>query len=260
MKRDDYLGTRHVTQFVQWGANIVSGNWGLEHTWKGNKTVGRLECKTLCQAYSNYFWNGESFSQTLTKLGGFSNEFRRAIVDDNHWQFDATAESVKEWGRMRKVQLCAKTLRKRAKLLNPEEADTDDLSRFGTMRATHSKIYSLLVSGLPMYDSRTACGLASLIWLFCKAKGNLPVPDPLKLGIPSPKVNFSRRPSEDFPRIYSGFKYADSNLKASWILRGLLDEARGFCQVPEERQLLALQSALFMIGYKPLKEDAIIIP
>ncbi len=257
MRRTDYLGLSSVQGFVDWGSNIVRGEWGLQHAWQGSKRVGQLKCNTLYQAYKGYFWNDECFFMTARKLDDFRGQFKRAIDDDDNIRFATIAEDVKYWGRIGNATLRPNVLRERAELLNPRTADTEDLRAFGEMRSIDSKIYSLLVDGLPIYDSRTACGLASLIWLFCKDRGYCPIPDALKIGIPSAHVSFSRNPDESFPGIHSGFKYADSNLKAAWILGDLLETAGGFGHVPTNQQLLALQSALFMLGYKPLADDAV---
>ena len=54
-------------------------------------------------------------------------------------------------------------------------------------------------------------------------------------------------------------KHADSNLKAAWLL-GALAKVDGseFDSVPSERRVLALQSALFMLGYRTLNDDAVV--
>ena len=43
-------------------------------------------------------------------------------------------------------------------------------------------------------------------------------------------------------------QYADSNLRCAWLL-GLLADVPPFVDQPPELRVLALQSALFMIGY-----------
>ena len=131
------------------------------------------------------------------------------------------------------------------------------------MGSVYSKIYSLLVYDLPIYGSRVACAFTSLIWLYCKDKEIVGIPGSLKLGIPRSHANHTRNPCpgpKGFPAVHTGFKYADSNLKAAWILGEWSTKGGDFKRVDARRRLLALQSALFMIGYKPLAEDAIIKP
>ena len=47
------------------------------------------------------------------------------------------------------------------------------------MGAGYSKVYSLMIDGFPMYDSRVACALTSLIWLYCGEKHLVQIPEQL---------------------------------------------------------------------------------
>ena len=54
------------------------------------------------------------------------------------------------------------------------------------------------------------------------------------------------------------YEYADSNLKAAWILGKLADIEEGdFSKVCRKKRVRALEAALFMIGYQPLRECAV---
>ena len=149
-----------------------------------------------------------------------------------------------------------------ANRLDPETGDTGSLKGFSYMGAGYSKIYSLMVDGLPMYDSRVACALTSLIWLFCKEASLPEVPQYLRLGVPNPKGDrVDRNPQRGtfrFPDI-QGAQYslhAKCNLKAAWLLGELAQKGR-FAELSHELRVDALQAALFMIGYEPLKPEAI---
>ena len=52
-------------------------------------------------------------------------------------------------------------------------------------------------------------------------------------------------------------EYASSNLRAAWLLWELVERADGKGGWPVGQELVALQSALFMVGYEVMKEDAI---
>ena len=123
------------------------------------------------------------------------------------------------------------------------------------MNSGFSKIYSLLVDGFPIYDSRVACGIASLVRLFCEETGREEVPTQLALGIPPNRGSVNRNPSSErlvFPRLWSTStrRYAESNVRAAWLLDALA-AFPPFCELGKDRQR-ALQSAMFMVGYKPL--------
>ncbi len=147
-----------------------------------------------------------------------------------------------------------------AEQLDPRIADTRNLSAVAHMNSGFSKIYSLLVDGLPIYDSRVACGLGFLVRCFCQENGLQDVPDELALGLPPSRTKTSRDPSAgslQFHKLRWGEKekkrYAVSNLKAAWLL-GPLAEQGLFRELPTGRRLLALQSALFMMGYETPKQ------
>ena len=58
MNRDAYLSQRDVAGFVEWAGHLVSGEWGLEHSWKGKGPPFR--CHTLYEAFQNYRWPNSS--------------------------------------------------------------------------------------------------------------------------------------------------------------------------------------------------------
>ena len=118
------------------------------------------------------------------------------------------------------------------------------------MTSGFSKIYSLLIDGFPIYDSRVACALASLVRLFCEETGCAEVPAQLRFGLPSSQGRVRRDPSCGsivFPRIWSPRRYAQSNVMAAWLLDALAANPP-FAWLGDDR-LRAIQSAMFMIGY-----------
>ena len=64
----------------------------------------------------------------------------------------------------------------------------------------------------------------------------------------------------DRPAIRYGqtHKYAEANLKCAWILQGLVEQPGEFASVPGNSRMDALQSALFMLGCRRLREDAVV--
>ena len=269
MKRDAYLKGADVNEFVDWAANLVIGKWGLHHTWTGKQSNiinFNFECESLYEAYTRYYWKGD-FEHTTNLMDEFRREFKEAIDSHDTSRFLATAKGVMEWGGIynykRLTELGSRALEVltiRALLnLDPRHADTDKLTGFRPMGSGYSKIYSLILDDFPIYDSRVACALTSLIRLFCKDTGRPSVPECLKLAIP-PHLGPEERNTPGFPRCNYGqdAKYAESNLKAAWLL-GALAKVDGseFDSVPSERRVLALQSALFMLGYRSLDDDAV---
>lgn len=269
MNRDAYLKDATANEFVGWSANLVTGEWGLHHSWTGKQSDisnFNFRCESLYEAYTRYYWNGD-FEHTANLMDGFKREFQEAIDGHDRSRFSVTAEKVMDWGGIIKYDRlkslgshALEVLTIRALLsLDPRHADTDKLTGFWPMGSGYSKIYSLILDDFPIYDSRVACAQTSLIRLFCKDTGRPGVPECLKLAIP-PHLGPKERNTPGFPRLnYSqDAKYADSNLKAAWLLgaQAKVDGSK-FDSVPSERRVLALQSALFMLGYRTLDDDAV---
>ena len=118
------------------------------------------------------------------------------------------------------------------------------------MTSGFSKIYSLLVDGFPIYDSRVGCALASLVRLFCEETGRTAVPAQLRFALPPSQGRVRRDPSSGplvSPWIWSPGRYAHSNVMAAWLLDALA-ATPPFSELGGDR-LRAIQSAMFMIGY-----------
>lgn len=96
------------------------------------------------------------------------------------------------------------------------------------MNLGFSKIYSLLVDGLPIYDSRVACGLGSFVRMYCHERCLETVPDQLAFGVLLNQEKTVRNPSSgtlEFHTLGSGQvrKYATSNLMVAWLLEPLAE-------------------------------------
>ena len=230
--------------------------------------MGTSPFQTFHDAYAQYNWEDQNFNSTEIFLDGLRAILRDDEVDST--DFKAAAVRVTEWGRTKIPTLEAmdcseamRVLRARANLLNPKYANTNSLRGFKNMGAGYSKIYSLMLDGFPIYDSRVACALTSLIWLFYREKTLSSVPDELLLGVPIART-VKRNPYRmngkpfRFPNIAytQQSRYAISNVKAAWILGELADLGE-FAALPANRRVSALQAALFMLGYKPLSSDAL---
>ena len=132
------------------------------------------------------------------------------------------------------------------------------------MGSGYSKIYAMMVPSLPIYDSRVACALTSLILIHCRQCELPGVPETLKLGVPQSQGNQPRNPSAGpyaFPTIWHsadyGGRYAVSNLKAAWLVAEMARRGEPFASMERDRGILALQSALFMVGYRRFDESAL---
>ena len=258
MNRRTYLARPATRTFINWTTSFVIGERKLVHSWESRHPNPRsFSCQSLWDAYEGYSWGEEGFEEMVARLG----EFGRVLRDtDDEDKFLRSAKGVMKWGgitrydRLERLGRNAlRELRARARLLDPSCADTDNLRGFQYMGAGYSKVYSLMIDGFPMYDSRVACAVTSLICLYCQENHLSQIPGELRLGVPLKLgKNIDDRNPFGFPSITGSqhTKYADSNLKAAWLF-GVLADRGAFATLPVGRRVWALQSALFMVGYKP---------
>ena len=277
MNHDAYLRDPHVRDFVAWATPLVSGERPLRHHWESPR-LGSWSFERLVDAYSRYDWpfrcslpgasatrRGRTYADTVEVLDDLGELLRHSEKEGDAACFLEAAVAVLEWGRVRRGERRLRALGDEAlpalaataRLLDPATADLRRLSGVSLMNSGFSKIYSLLLVGFPIYDSRVACGLASLVRLFCEESKRREVPSPLAFGIPPSQARALRDPSCRtlvFPRIWAPRRYAESNVMAAWLL-DVLSEQSPFAELESECQR-ALQSALFMIGYTVYRAPA----
>ena len=280
MKRATYLDDPHVRDFLEWAAPLATGERPLRHQWRSPKW-GSWSCETLFDAHRAYKWpftcylagdsaprNGWSYEDTVAVLDALKRQLWDSVGRNDTRRFLEAAVAVAQWGKVRGTERRLRglggdalpELTATARLLDPAVADLRCVSDVRLMTSGFSKIYSLLVDGFPIYDSRVACGIASLVRFFCEETQRTEVPASLAFGIPPSQGRVKRNPSCTplvFPRLWSSShrRYAESNVMAAWLLDAL-SEAPPFSELGGERQR-ALQSAMFMIGYAPLARSAL---
>ena len=86
----------------------------------------------------------------------------------------------------------------------------------------------------------------------------------MALGVPQSQGSHRCNPSTDqytFTKIWDsaayGSRYAVSNLKAAWLIAEMASRGKPFSSMEKDRAILALQSALFMIGYCCFDQSAL---
>ena len=264
MNRSTYLEDQHVRDFIGWATHLATGEQEL--AWLDSR-MRRFTRASLFRAYESFYWPrptvpSGNFSDTATLLDSFRRQMHEIAVrdhptDKDERQFLTIAmKVVKDWGGINNLNLhglgkgALQKLKTNAILLDPKQADTEKLNRVTYMGTGYSKVYALMIDDFPMYDSRVACALTSLIWMFGGKKARN---SKLDLYVPTP------REGNRNPHGFTGIrgmpkkKHVDSNLKAAWLL-GELSSQGQFARLPAEHRVMALQSALFMIGYRPLTE------
>ena len=173
------------------------------------------------------------------------------------WGGTARSRELNDWRSMApdRLQDIVEDVRAR---LNPRTADTDDLAGFRYMGPGFSKVYSALIDGFPMYDSRVGCALNCLMGIYCRREKVGRKPDLLRLRMPpSREPKGARYRRCDRPRMNNdSASYAHDNLQVAWLLGEMVREPGQFEEVGFE-PVDALQHALFMVGYASLPGSAI---
>ena len=281
MKRDAYLADPEVESFLNWARPFVTGNRALIHQWTGR--WGAFRCRSVFEAYGAFDWPfrvqlpgeplqscGRSLDHNVAVLSRLSFLLRQAADQGNAQAFLAVANAVVEWGGagVRRNRVRFATLEPDAltvtladaALLAPKQADLRKLGKVNYMNSGFSKIHALLIDDFPMYDSRVACALASMVRRYCEENCRATVPPPLAFSIPPSQGGIERNPSHGTLRFRrmrwrDAKQYSTSNVIAAWLL-GALAASGEFGNLDSHRRLLALQSAMFMLGYRPVAGDA----
>lgn len=279
MKRDAYLAVAEVQSFLSWARPFVTGERALRHKWSSKRLRSR-RFETLGDAYHQYDWpfschipgeseprQGRCYEETVAVLDDLGQLLQYGYKTGDATRFLKAAIGVVEWGGVRQNRKKLKALEPDAltvvcedrERLDPARADLGQLGEVRHLNAGFSKIHALLSDDFPMYDSRVACALASLVRRYCEETCHDEVPQELALSIP-PARGSPRNPSHGNLRFRDmrwgdAKQYASSNVIAAWLLRALADHGE-FGGLEPDQRLRALQSAMFMLGYCPVTGDA----
>ena len=197
MKREPYLADREVQSFLSWARPFVTGDRALIREWNGR--WGAFRCRSLFEAYQAFDWPfrvqlpddsskscGRSLDDNFAVLGRLSCLLRQAADEGNAQAFLTAAIAVVEWGgagvRRNRVRLATlgsdalTVVLADAARLDPTRADLSQLGKVNYLNSGFSKIHALLIDDYPIYDSRVACALASLVRRYCEESGRTAVP------------------------------------------------------------------------------------
>lgn len=272
MNRAAFLGNPDVASFVDWAEPLVSGERALVHGWRSPKW-GSWGCASLPGAYENFQWRftvtmpgravasrGRSRQENEDALSHLRRSMRLSADAEDAAAFLNACLAVVAWGgvqlngkRLRELGSAAlPTLMSNAGLLAPQTANLEALRAITDMNSGFSKLYSLILDDFPIYDSRVACAIASLVTWYVRESGHARVPVALSFGIPLHR-SAEHRYVYGHPRLYHGqtTQYASANVRAAWLLSALVKDM-AFAGLPKHQRVFALQSALFMVGYRRL--------
>jgi len=311
LKFEEYTG--EISPFVNWAAELCNPNCDdVFHSWisgsskTGVAKGGIWKCSGLWDAFEQYQWPAQDpldrkrismFEETSLCLTSMGAQLSARIERPASGSVLEAVDNVLSWGGVQRYKKVASTLRnsewsneKRAEYLSLAARQLKNEMRniSGSASITvgdeelplqidsgTTKIFSLLVPGFIIYDSRVAAAIGLLAVRWMQATGGAEIPEPLRFSwhIGSSKVYSIRNPNRlltseknVFPRAHSGDtesklqKRLAENIKASWLCDELLRVAvekfpsSGFATLDKNIRARALESALFMIGYSIFQE------
>ncbi|HOB86268.1 MAG TPA: hypothetical protein PKO38_01100 [Bacillota bacterium] len=286
MKRDEFLESGYVPEFIQWLETKLDKPGTFEHSFYLEKAGKEWRCGCLYEAFQAYWWpfslidpvsgekvSGEGFEETFAFLTRLAEAFRRSVGEGDVAATQQCALAALEWGgalpknRERILEMgpriCSyfRDVSHRLDLAKVTLGDHYDIRS----NAGFTKLHFLLVDDLIMYDGRVGAAMGFLLPRFCEEKGLEAVPDSLRFsfgrdrGDKPGSSKYHRRDPSDGPYRFPEFtgdrwRHLNDNIKASWLLKAVADSTGSrFKELPQEpllnKRLTALQSALFMLGY-----------
>lgn len=269
--RAAYIAHNAVKSFVQWLEQATQSD-RFEHQWVSRKSNSTWSCTDLCDALAKYQWPfsavaghppGSSYAESADVLNTLSANLAAA---SSGAQMVAACSDVFRWGGVTNGNASWVTAHE-AQLLPHVQQVKKDLQAHLTgspapngmtiggstlkpalrFNSGMSKVYSLMVDGLIIYDSRVAAALGMAVLRWAQQCNNNVVPPELAFpwmpakGAKGQAPN--RNPGGGLPRLNQadGQQWAWSALYASMLLSEVSDYSgltpRG------------LEAALFMIGY-----------
>ncbi len=269
MQKKTYLSDGNIKKFIEWLSPRLDSN-DLAHSYLNRQSKLWWNCVGLFDAFKQYRWpakGGWDFQCNAREL----NELREclnsalqngsdqlaceATVEVMHWG-GVVAGNVR-WLRVNQHGLAQLLMTVKGALDECDCANkvlTDANLRFN---AGMTKVYSLLCNDFLIYDSRVAAALGWLVVKYCKHEKLSEIPKTLRFPWAPAKESDKqvnpkcRNPNEGnlrFPRLQAGPMHAEWNLKASWLLKAVLEQSSSKFN-SETSSLRALEASLFMIGY-----------
>ena len=263
MRRDEYLRSPAVGRFIGWLRQRVRGDEAVPHSYTMLRPNRDWHCSSLWEAHERYEFNGMDFAVNQAELDCLTARIRRAVKENDRSAFVGAAHGILRWGgviphnaaKLRALgEEALPIFQEASRLLDPSHADTSRLEGVRYMNSGWTKVYSLMLDGLPIYDGRVGAAMGYLVRKHCTDVGLNSVPDLLHFRWGQARGPHNRDPSSGSLRFQmltpaAPPTWAECNVRAAWVLGEVCGEGR-FGDLPPARRLRALEAALFMIGYE----------
>ena len=193
------------------------------------------------------------------KLDRLAADVRRARDDDDQDRFVRAAHSILQWGGVMASNVATldglgkaalSTFSEASRLLDPTRAATSRLAGVRHMNSGWTKVYALMLDGLPIYDGCVGATMSHFVRQFCVRAGLCQVPPrPCFRWGPARGNLHNRNPSTDslkFPMLTAASprRWAECNVEAAWVLGEVCHEGRFGDRLVRRRRLRALEAGL----------------
>jgi hypothetical protein len=289
MNKKQFLNDSAVESFIDWLSSNISkieinlkiGKSKFVQNPINEKIIG------IDKVLQRYQWKSigmqsGSWGETKARLGELSAKLRSALSSkDENATLDA-CKNILAWGgnrnwnvgaypflqRKAKAGTLCNYISKAGTAMLLSDADTTKLSpAIEKMNAMLTKVHALYTEdGLPIYDSRVAAAIASLVELWRKRQNLSGVTLPPTLSFPatvSTRSVYQAFPDTQFDPGLIGYDaessiaWASAKVRLGFILQAVLE--RNSVLFSGENRMHAFEACLFMIGYnvKCLADHAI---
>ena len=283
-QKSNFYKDEKVIEFINWFVPKIDS--GFTHQYINQRNKKEWQCNSIYNAYENYAWDfrvkdlegktikGSSFEESSNILDKLSCRLKKSLETKDDILCKDTCLKILEWGgvlrgnkeKIEKIdeeQGLVQYLESVKMILTSEKIEvpeSDDQVVY--MNSGFTKIYSLYINDFVIYDSRVGAALGLLVKRFCDDRHLEDVPKNLKFAYANGRGKANRNPDPvegRFPLLRNTERYGnhlENNLRANWLLKEILSHSSNFSNLlPPEKQLRALEAALFMIGYQvSLKE------
>lgn len=286
MNKQAFLANQDVEDFLAWLARELP-RLKIRLDIKRSRFVPsglKVDVTGLESVLAHYSWKSHGMAtgdwvETKARLGTLAHALRDAVHRDSDPDALDACRDILQWGGNRNWNTGAYpflSARAAAGVLCQYLKDTGAAFALDTanvdalvppvemLNSMLTKVHALYADdGLPIYDSRVAAAIASLVemWRVATGKSGNPLPAPLTF----PATTASRTVRGRFPHARSSGvmaygapettgQWASAKIRLGWIMESILEEMpelfSGCCAAPSlADRMHAFEASLFMVGY-----------
>jgi hypothetical protein len=285
MQKSEYLTKPIVNDFQSWIKPKIDSYKDFSHMYVDRRTNKIWTCQSIFEAHEKYSWqftcsmpdgqiiSGSTYLQNSKVLQELDIQLKKSVDYNNQTLAKSVSFSILDWGGVlgndtrgnkQRVNSCINYVEYLNRVKDAMENENFDLNSDFTwlthMNSGFSKIYSILVNNLIIYDSRVGAALGFLVRKYLKDRRFTIIPQELDFSYSNGRainngIEYRNPSNAEFV-----FKKFDSNskrhirdtIKASWLVNSIAENTRfskGPIQSNHDSPGRRLESALFMIGY-----------